>query len=54
MNTFNLNFGQAVRSEEMVILVNSQYTVENNRYVLNKVQVISEHLLHSLLLCTDE
>lgn len=39
---FILNFVHTVISEKMVILINSQYTIENNGCVLNKVQVIPE------------
>lgn len=36
------------------MLINSQYTIENNGCGLSKLQVISEHLLCCLLLYTDE
>lgn len=58
-----LNFGQSVRNEEMFILINSQYTIENNGCMPNKIQVIFEHLLclniyyvymNRCLLCSDE
>lgn len=58
-----LNFGQSVRNEEMFIVINSQYTIENNGCMPNKIQVIFEHLLclniyyvymNRCLLCSDE